>query len=181
MKKKARLTEVFFIKPMKKYKVIFADLDGTLIEPVKGKEFPRGIWDMKFKFDVLDKIRQIRPDYLFIVSNQGGIGEGYVDHNNFEKKMQYIKHSLEEYIYDNGNNVFYRYCTQNDKEHVDRKPNTGMLESLRNYLLTTDYNKCDMLMIGDASGKEGQFSDSDKKTAENFGIDYVDVEDFVKI
>ena len=36
-----------------------------------------------------------------------------------------------------------------------------------------------MLMIGDASGKEGQFSDSDKKTAENFGIDYMDVDDFV--
>ena len=31
----------------------------------------------------------------------------------------------------------------------------------------------------DASGKEGQFSDSDKKTAENFGIDYMDVNDFV--
>ena len=36
-------------------------------------------------------------------------------------------------------------------------------------------------MIGDASGKEGQFSDSDKKTAENFGIDYVDVDDFVNV
>ena len=36
-------------------------------------------------------------------------------------------------------------------------------------------------MIGDASGKEGQFSDRYKKTAENFGIDYMDVDDFVKI
>lgn len=36
-----------------------------------------------------------------------------------------------------------------------------------------------MLMIGDASGKDGQFSDSDKKTAENFCIDYMDVEDFI--
>lgn len=35
--------------------------------------------------------------------------------------------------------------------------------------------------VGDASGKEGQFSDIDKKTAENFGIDYLDVEDFVKL
>lgn len=35
------------------------------------------------------------------------------------------------------------------------------------------------LMIGDASGKEGQFSDSDKKTAENFGCEYMDVDDFV--
>lgn len=34
-------------------------------------------------------------------------------------------------------------------------------------------------MIGDASGKEGSFSDSDKKTAENFGIDYMDVQDFI--
>jgi hypothetical protein len=33
-------------------------------------------------------------------------------------------------------------------------------------------------MIGDASGKLGQFSDSDKKTAENYGIDYMDIEDF---
>lgn len=35
-------------------------------------------------------------------------------------------------------------------------------------------------MIGDASGKEGQFSDSDKRCAENFGVDYLDVNDFVK-
>ena len=36
-------------------------------------------------------------------------------------------------------------------------------------------------MIGDASGKPGQFSDSDKRTAENFGIDYLDIEDFLKL
>ena len=42
-----------------------------------------------------------------------------------------------------------------------------------------DYIKSVSLMIGDASGKECQFSDSDKKTAENFGIDYMDVDDFV--
>lgn len=34
-------------------------------------------------------------------------------------------------------------------------------------------------MIGDASGKEGQLSDSDKNTAENFGCEYMDVDDFV--
>lgn len=36
-----------------------------------------------------------------------------------------------------------------------------------------------IMMIGDASGKEGQFSDSDKKTAGNFGCEYMDVDDFV--
>lgn len=29
------------------------------------------------------------------------------------------------------------------------------------------------------TGKEGQFSDSDKKTAGNFGCEYMDVDDFV--
>ena len=39
----------------KKYKVIFADLDGTLIETLSGETFPKGIWDMKIKFDILTK------------------------------------------------------------------------------------------------------------------------------
>ena len=43
-----------------------------------------------------------------------------------------------------------------------------------------EYIKSQSLMIGDASGKEGQFSNTDKKTAENFGIDYLDVDDFVR-
>lgn len=34
-------------------------------------------------------------------------------------------------------------------------------------------------MIGDASGKPGDFSD--KKCAENFGIDYIDVRDFLEL
>lgn len=34
-------------------------------------------------------------------------------------------------------------------------------------------------MISDASREEGQFSDCDKKTAENFSIDYMDVNNFV--
>lgn len=42
---------------------------------------------------------------------------------------------------------------------------------------------CDMdgTLIETASGLEGQFSDSDKKTAENFGIDYMDVSEFVNV
>jgi histidinol phosphatase-like enzyme len=39
--------------------LLFADLDGTLIETVSGKTFPKGIWDMKFKFDVLEAINKV--------------------------------------------------------------------------------------------------------------------------
>ena len=60
-----------------------------------------------------------------------------------------------------------------------------MLESmltrcLKHLFRPDNLTKDDCLMIGDASGKEGQFSDSDKMTAENFGIDYLDAEDFIK-
>lgn len=32
---------------MKKYKVLFCDMDGTLIETASGETFPNGIWDME--------------------------------------------------------------------------------------------------------------------------------------
>ena len=41
--------------------------------------------------------------------------------------------------------------------------------------------KEDCLMIGGASGLEGQFSDSDLKTAKNFGCDYLDVTEFTNM
>ena len=168
---------------MKEYKVIFADLDGTLIDTISGKIFPKGIWDMRIKFDVLDKIKELKPKFLFIVSNQGGIEKGFVNEFYFYAKLCFIIHSIEQYC---NIPVEGYYCSSNDEKDFNRKPNFGMLQkALSDYLLdehnNLTYNKSEMLMIGDASGKPGQFSDSDKKTAENFGIDYLDVEDFCKI
>ena len=161
---------------MKKYKIIFCDLDDTLIETISGESFPKGIWDMKIKFDVLDKIKELKPSFLFIVSNQGGIEKGFVNEYHFCAKLGFIVHSIEEYC---NINVDYYYCSSNNKDDENRKPNYGMLEdALVEYDIPCD--KSEMLMIGDASGKPGQFSDSDKKTAENFGIDYLDIEDFCK-
>ena len=49
---------------MKKYEIIFADLDGTLIDTISGETFPKGVWDMKIKFEVLDKIKELNPQYI---------------------------------------------------------------------------------------------------------------------
>lgn len=161
---------------MKKYKVLFCDLDGTLIDTISGETFPKGIWDMKFKFDVLDAIKNLEPEFIFIVSNQGGIESGYVKRDNFEDKIFYVCSSVEEYC--RVPHVAFSYSSSNNPSDEFRKPNTGMLSAC----LKTNYNeKKDCLMIGDASGLEGQFSDSDKKTAENFGIDYMDVNEFIKV
>ena len=165
---------------MKKYNVIFSDLDGTLIKTVSGETFPKGIWDMQIRFEVLDKIKEIKPEYLLIVSNQGGIESGFVDADGFRAKSEYITRAIREYC---DCECYAMYCTTNNKSDFHRKPNVGMLESLLEKYVGDDFDyiKQKSLMIGDASGKEGQFSDSDKKTAENYGIDYIDVEDFINI
>ena len=166
---------------MKKYDVIFSDLDGTLIKTISGETFPKGIQDIQIRFEVLDKIKEIKPKGLLIVTNQGGIEKGFVNMRNFEFKMEYLYRSIKEYT---EIPVEYSYCEKNDPTNKYRKPNTGMLDSLmykmmNRGIIENGIETDKMLMIGDASGKEGQFSDNDKKTAENFSIDYMDVEDFI--
>ena len=171
---------------MKKYKVLFCDLDGTLIETASGKTFPEGIWDMKFKFDVLDTIKKLAPEFVFIVSNQGGIEKGFVNERNFQFKSEYIRRSICEYLGIDIGHCDYQYCPVNNSSNIARKPNTRMLQKLSERYIQKGNpapkiaNK-DCLMIGDASGLEGQWSDTDKKTAENFGIDYMDVNEFVEV
>ena len=170
---------------IKRYKYLFCDFDGTLVDTLSGKTFPEGVWDMKVKFDVLDKIKELNPEYVFIVSNQGGIEGGFINENHFADKCQYVCDIIKEYC--SIEKVWFTYCTTNDKTAEDRKPNTGMLEWLLgmyvseyiNDTLSEEELKLESLMIGDASGKKGQFSDSDKKCAKNFGIDYMDVNDFL--
>ena len=163
---------------LKNKNIIFCDLDGTLIETISGETFPKGIWDMYIRFDVLNVIKELNPEYILIVSNQGGIESGFVDAQNFRAKSEYVARAVGEYC---NCKCYAMYCETNDKLDPYRKPNTGMLEKLMESYVGDDFDsiKQKSLMIGDASGKEGQFSDSDKKTAENFGINYMDVNDFI--
>lgn len=165
---------------VKNKKILFADLDGTLIKTKSGETFLKGIWDMEFRFEVLDAIKKLNPSYILIASNQGGIESGFVNALNFRAKSEYITRAIREYC---GIECYAMYCETNDKSDTYRKPNTGMLHSLLEKYIGDDFDyiKQKSLMIGDASGKNGQFSDSDKKTAENFGIDYMDVDDFVEL
>lgn len=162
----------------KNYKILFSDLDGTLIKTKSGKTFPEDASDYEFKKEVIDAIVKLSPTYLFIVTNQGGIGK-FVQKSDFEHKLSDIVSYLE--INTGVCIVDAIYCDSEDKKNEMRKPNAGMLNKmLDSHSLNSFYDKDEMLMIGDASGLPGQFSDSDKKCAENFKIDYLDVSDFVK-
>ena len=168
---------------MKKYKYLFCDLDGTLIKTASGKTFAEDATDFRIRKDVLDKIKELHHEndleFIAIVTNQGGIPQ-YISERDFDAKLIAINIFVDKYI---DTLVMSYYCASLDPSDENRKPNTGMLVKAARgctKILGMKFDKEKALMIGDASGKPGQFSDSDKKTAENFGIDYMDVEDFVK-
>lgn len=164
-------------------KVLFIDLDSTLIKTISGKTFPEDITDFRIQLPVLDKIVEKLPNLkrFFIVTNQGGLVCA-TDEVNFKAKLYAIEEFCEFYLRNNLINFYSSdsiYCPSTDKANPYRKPNTAMLESLFKQWDVKSKEEC--IMIGDASGKPGDFSDSDKKCAENFGIDYIDVRDFLEL
>lgn len=165
---------------MKKYKVLFADLDGTIITTASGKSTPQGLWDMKFRVGVLNKIRELEPEYVFIVVNNSTIGK-FIDEGDYVKKLDYVEASIKNYIkHKNFKDIQTMYCSSGNKDDPFWKPNPGMLYYfIQKYdLARRGYTLDDMLMIGDASGKTNNYSDADIRTAEKACIKYLDVNDF---
>ena len=159
-------------------KVLLCDLDGTLIVTKSGETFPKDCDDWQFKPHIREAIQEYNPKYIFIISNQGGIEKGFVDEKEFFSKFRKIINEMRtwgDYIVDGT------YCTSNDPECVDRKPNTGMVDFFRTCcVMGYDFDKRHALMIGDASGLDGQFSNSDMLCAKNAGIRYCDVDHFIE-
>lgn len=152
----------------KKYKnVLFADLDGTLINTIFGKDFPIACYDMAIKWDVLEAIRICNPEVVLIVSNQGGIEAGFVNPNFFRNKIMWVSSVVAEYC---KCDCSFDYCPTNDKNNIFRKPNPGMINKFIEQECDVDENFM-AIMIGDR--------DEDCKCAENANIKYFDVNDFV--
>lgn len=164
-------------------KVLFIDLDNTLIKTISGKTFPEDITDFRIQLSVLNKIVEKFPklNHLFIVTNQGGLKSTTAEWD-FKAKLYSIEYFCNTYLDSRLSNYSCSdsiYCSSIDKTNPYRKPNTAMLESLFTQWDVKSKEEC--IMIGDASGKPGDFSDSDKKCAENFGIDYIDIRDFLEL
>lgn len=169
---------------IKNKKVIFFDLDGTLINTVSGKTFPEDVTDFRINKTILDNIKDLpKLKFVFVVSNQAGIPQ-YQSRKDFEVKFNCILDFIKGYINNKeiGKEVFVKglYCTAKGFNSKNRKPNTGMLERcLKDW---KNLQKEEMMMVGDASGIHNDkgrddFSDSDLRCARNFNIDYMDVDD----
>ena len=62
-------------------KIVFIDLDGTLIKTKSGSKFPKGVWDMDLNLKVFEQLKKMQPSAIFIVSNQGGIQLNLIPNN----------------------------------------------------------------------------------------------------
>lgn len=157
-------------------RIVFVDMDDTLIKTVSGKTFPLGVYDMTLRLDVFAKIKMIAPNAVFIVSNQGGIEGGFVNQTLFQHKFMYVIAALQEFL---GLHTFVagKFCPTQNPKFEGRKPNTAMLTTMLDEFeqIVKDYKftKEECVYIGDT------LIDTERKTAENFGCDFVPVENFL--
>lgn len=155
-------------------RILICDLDGTIIKTLSGKTFPEDCNDWQFRTEVIEAIRNYAPTAIHIISNQGGIEKGFVQEEEFLNKMITITNQMKA---DFGIPVTFDYCQTNNPYDAYRKPNPGKITT---YLFYKSASESDCLRIGDATGLPGQFSDSDLRCAQNAGVMYQDVDDFIR-
>lgn len=132
-------------------KVLFIDLDGTIITTKSGREFPIHSDDWKLLPTTLDALTYFyNLNYkIIIVTNQGGISLGYVSEKVFINKIENICKKIEKILKFKEGTISYSYCK--DMESFNRKPNPGMaFDNLSEYNLTLQ----DSIMIGDFQSDE---------------------------
>jgi len=164
-----KILPIYFKKP-----AIFLDRDGT-INYDKGYTYK--IKDLKFKANVISFLQKINKNkvYLFIVTNQAGIGKKYFTINQFfnfqiNMKQELIKKNI--FIND------VKFCPFHPKAKIKK------------YRKKSGYRKPGMLMIGEIlkewyiDKKKSIFignSKVDHECALNAGIKYYDVNEIGKI
>ena len=134
-------------------KMAMFDYDWTLIKPISNGTFSKSLDDWKW---ITEKVPEILQNYydkgycIIIISNQT---------RNTEMKLQQITNVLSTLTIPSLIAVGY--------EDIDKKPNRTMFDLIKKNK-KIDMNKS--FYVGDALGRQGDWSDSDKKFAENINI-----------
>lgn len=134
-------------------KMAMFDYDWTLVKPISNGTFSKSLDDWRW---ITEKVPEILQKYydkgycIIIISNQT---------RNTEMKLQQITNVLSTLSIPSLIAVGY--------ENIDKKPNRTMFDIIKKDK-KIDMNKS--FYVGDALGRQGDWSDSDKKFAENINI-----------
>lgn len=172
-----------------KKKAVFLDRDGVINEE---KEYVHKIKDFVFIQGVFKVVKKFNENgyYVFIITNQSGIGRGYYTENDFKVLNKWMLKEFEKsgaYI----NKVY--YCPHSPNDNCScRKPKPGMiLEAIKEFNIDVNrswligdkeddilaaYNACIKNLVLVRSGHKID----ENKTKANFIIDSItDIIDFI--
>jgi DNA 3'-phosphatase len=152
-----------------KYKKLACfDLDHTFITTKSGNTFPKNADDwILFNNTVENKIKElIKQKYQIVIfSNQSNMDKSEKKYSDFIDKFNNINKIF--------NNKIELVVAFGKNEY--RKPDIGMWEF---YTKNRNVDIEKSFYVGDAAGRKNDFSDSDKKFAENIGISFHLPDDF---
>ena len=145
--------------------VYMFDLDYTLIKTKSGKKFPVDKNDWIFlNSNVKKKMMNQSNCLVGIVSNQKGL-KSIEQQKDWEYKLEQIAQELR---------IDFVFASLSDD--IYRKPLPGSYEYIREYYKSIDWDKLKInqkiYYIGDAFGRETDFSDTDIKYALNNGLKF---------
>lgn len=138
---------------------LFLDRDGVINERIIGS-YVREVDEFHFLPGVLEAIRTFSGHFshIFVVTNQQGIGKGYMTERNLEEVHRYMRMKIEQ----TGGKLtaIYHAPQLASENHPDRKPGTGMGLRASNEYPAVDFSKS--ILVGD--------SDSDIIFGKNLGM-----------
>ena len=139
---------------------------------------PRGIYDLRPKFEFWHKLKEINPEYVIVCTNQGLASR---DEEDFSYTVGYFLRGLTQFM-----NIPRECCIFSGKESFNKedyfvKPNPGLLLKALKTIGVSDINqvKDDIIIVGYNSGLPGK-SDIDLRMATTLGVTYIDYSAIIK-
>ena len=160
------------LKPDNYKNIVIFDLDGTIVKTKSGKIHPLDSDDWIFNYDtVTEKFNGLDKTIVGVISNQKGI-KSINKLIEWQTKLKNIMKHI---------NFHFIFASLKDDRY--RKPMIGSWEYIKdNYLkgfnIQLDNN---ITYVGDACGREGDFSDTDLKFAYNCEFKFSVPEKFFNI
>ena len=150
-------------------KIIFCDVLDCLVETYQSNGrpglLPRGIYDIKFRFDVWDKIACFNPEKIFAMVPRALINSN--NRHSWVVFLEYVVCSLSEYL-----RSPYQVCQILLQTELGQPKEDFMMGVLK------DLPKEQVIQIGVNSGLYGQ-NNSDQIAAMRCNIDYIDLATFM--
>lgn len=129
------------------YKCLILDRDGV-INHIKSNGYICSTSEFVFRKDFLNYIKPLSETfrYIFVVSNQKGIGKGLVT----MEELADVHEKMIEYIINHGGRIDKIYVsTSADNNAIENKPNIGLANKIKEDFPCVDFNNT--VVVGDSA------------------------------